>query len=54
MYLLSLARTEEVVQEHAVTTEDCGILWKIRAVRQSACLRQEITGGFSWILETFA
>ena len=28
MYLLSLARTEEVVQEYAVTTEDCGILWK--------------------------
>lgn len=27
LYLLSLARTEQVVCEYAVLTEDCGILW---------------------------
>ncbi len=28
MYLLSLARTEEVVKEYGVKIKDCGILWK--------------------------
>ncbi|MCI9149643.1 MAG: hypothetical protein HFI42_03970 [Lachnospiraceae bacterium] len=50
LYLLSLARTEKVLQEYAVETKDCGILWQNQDI---TVIDLPKTGDFRRILVDF-